>query len=36
MLALVCAALTFLIVFWSVWEMGQPYIMWGWDARKIT
>jgi uncharacterized protein (DUF2062 family) len=26
MLAVIAASLTFFIVFWSVWELGQPWI----------
>jgi uncharacterized protein (DUF2062 family) len=29
MLAVVAASLTFVIVFWSVWELGQPWIVFG-------
>jgi hypothetical protein len=29
MLAIIAAGLTFGIVFWSVWELGQPWIQWG-------
>lgn len=36
MLAVIAAALTFCIVFWAVWELGQPYIHWGYDAKRLT
>jgi hypothetical protein len=29
MLAIIAAGLTFGIVFWSVWELGQPWIRFG-------
>jgi hypothetical protein len=28
-MAALAAALTFGMVFWSVWELGQPWIRWG-------
>ena len=33
MLAVVAASLTFAIVFWSVWELGQPWIQHGMPQR---
>jgi hypothetical protein len=36
MTALLAAALTFVIVFWAVFELGQPFIRWGWsDAQQV-
>ena len=33
MLAVIAASLTFVIVFWSVWELGQPWVKYGWPQR---
>lgn len=32
-MALVAAAVTFVCVFWTVWELGQPWIQHGMPAR---
>jgi hypothetical protein len=34
MVAVLAAALTFVIVFWTVVELGMPFIRWGWSHAE--